>query len=421
MATLTAAEAAAFPAVQLFVERVTATVEDFNLNDSNAPLVAEICRKLDGLPLAIEFAAPRVAALGVEGLATRLDYSLPLLGARRGTTTRQRTMQAVVGWSYGLLSEEEQLFFRALGIFAGGFTADAAAAVAMHAARSRIDAIERLVDLAAKSLVVADVSGATSRFRLLDTTRAYASEKLDSGGEREQTARRHAEYYLTLLKRAEAEAPARPAAEWLADYAGEIGNLRAALDWAFSRAGDGSLGVALTTAAVPLWLRLSLLEECSSRVGQALGALATLSAPDPREEMRLHTALGASLPDAPQMAAAFARVLDIAEALDDWEYQLRALRGLYFHSVWTNQFRAALSYAHGSTTSPRAGRTRAIDWLANACSARQNFFWATLSERGAIWIKRSRGTRLPILGRLVFVSMMSFASKTTGKSRHAFS
>jgi hypothetical protein len=121
--------------------------------------------------------------------------------------------------------------------------------------------------------------------------------------------------------------------------------LRAALDWAFSRAGDGSLGAALTTAAVPLWLCLSLLEECGSRARQALGALETLGTSDPREDMRLHTALGASLPDAPEMEAAFTRVLDIAETLGDSEYQLRALRGLYYHSVWTNQFRPALSLA----------------------------------------------------------------------------
>ncbi len=132
---LTAAEAAAFPAVQLFVERVTAIVEDFALTDANAPLVVEICRRLDGLPLAIEFAAPRVEVLGVEGLAARLDDSLRLLGARRRTAMpRHRTMRAVVDWSYGLLSEDEQRFFRALGIFAGGFTVEAAAAVAMDAA-----------------------------------------------------------------------------------------------------------------------------------------------------------------------------------------------------------------------------------------------------------------------------------------------
>src|SRR5258708_27301722 len=125
--TLTAAEAATFPSVQLFVERATATVEDFALTDANALAVVEICRRLDGLPLAIEFAAPRVEVLGVEGLAVHLDDSLPLLGTRQRTARpRHRTMRAVADWSYGLLSGDEQRFFRTLGIFAGGFTVEAA-------------------------------------------------------------------------------------------------------------------------------------------------------------------------------------------------------------------------------------------------------------------------------------------------------
>jgi predicted ATPase/DNA-binding winged helix-turn-helix (wHTH) protein len=342
---LTAAEAVPFPAVQLFVERVSAIVEDFALTDANAPAVAEICRRLDGLPLAIELVAPRVEILGVEGLAARLDDSLQLLGARRRTTMpRQRTMRAVIDWSYGLLNGDEQLFFRALGIFKDVFTVEAAASVATDGADD-CDAIVRLADLVAKSLVVVDVSGTKPRFRLLETTRAYTIEMLDSSGERERIARRHAEYFLSLLKCSEAEAPTRPAAEWLADYAIAIDNLRAALDWAFSDAGDGSLGVTLTIAAVPLWLRLSLLEECGSRVRQALRALSTLGASNSREEMRLHAALGASLPSAPEMEASFTRVLDIAETLDDPEYQLRALRGLYFHNTRTTHYRAAFSFA----------------------------------------------------------------------------
>src|ERR1700722_12996199 len=168
---LTAAEAAASPAVQLFVERVTAIVEDFVLTDANAPAVAEICRRLDGLPLAIEFAAPRIEVLGVEGLAARLDDSLQLLGPRRRTTMpRHRTMRAVVDWSYGLLNEDEQSFFNALGIFAGGFTVEAAAAVVPDAAETPCSAIDYLAELVAKSLVVVDASGNQPRFRLLETT-----------------------------------------------------------------------------------------------------------------------------------------------------------------------------------------------------------------------------------------------------------
>src|SRR5713226_7770148 len=198
---LTAAEAAAFPAVQLFVERVTAIVENFALTDANAQPVVRICQRLDGLPLAIEFAAPRVAVLGVEGLAAGLDHSLPLLTARRRTTMpRHRTMRAVVDWSYGLLSEDEQRFFRALGTFAGGFTVEAAAAGAVDPADTPCEAIDRLADLVAKSLVVADVNGAKPRFRLLDTTRAYANEKVEGSGERDRIARRHAEHYRDVFE-----------------------------------------------------------------------------------------------------------------------------------------------------------------------------------------------------------------------------
>jgi predicted ATPase/DNA-binding winged helix-turn-helix (wHTH) protein len=343
---LTPADVAGFPAVQLFVERVTATVEDFTLTDANAPLVVEICRRLDGLPLAIEFAAPRVEVLGVEGLAARLDDSLPLLGARRrAATSRHHTMRAVIDWSYDLLSKDEQQFLRALGIFTGGFTVEAAAAVAVQASNTSIDPIDRLADLVAKSLVVVDVGGAHPRFRLLDTTRAYTIERLDANGEREPIARRHAEYYCKLFKRAEAEVAVRPSGEWLADYAQEIDNLRVGLDWAFSARGDGSIGVALTQAAIPLWIRLSLLEECHSRAKEALGVLGTGGTLDPREGMRLLAALGGPTLDTPEMGAAFTKVLEIAQSLGDIEYQLRAFRGLYYHHAATGRYCTALPFA----------------------------------------------------------------------------
>ena len=344
--TLTAAGAAAFPAVQLFVERVIAIAEDFVLTEANAPIVGEICRRLDGLPLAIEFVAPRVAALGVEGIAAVLDDSLPFLGApRRAAVPRHRTMRAVVDWSYGLLSEDEQRFFRALGIFAGGFTDEAAAAVAIGAAATGIDAIDRLANLVAKSLVVADVSGANPRFRLLDTTRAFAIEKLDESGDRQRIAGRYAAYHRDLFERAEGEVTARPAGEWLRDYAREIDNLRAALDWAFSAGGDRSIGVAMTVAALPLWMRLSLLEECRRRARQALGALEIMEDRDPREEMRLHAALGASTSEAAEMGAAFTKSLAIAETFADSEYRLRALSGLYFYHTGSGRYRTALPFA----------------------------------------------------------------------------
>ena len=263
---LTAAEAAAFPAVQLFVERATAIVEDFALTDANAQPVVEICRRLDGLPLAIEFAAPRVEVLGVAALAASLD-SLPLLGAQRRTAMlRHRTMRSVVDWSYGLLSEDEQRFFRALGIFAGAFTVNDAAVV-LDAVKTRIDAINSLADLVAKSLVVADVSGAQPRFRLLDTIRAYALEKVDESRERPTLASRHAGYYRDLLQRSGTSGEGRAADRPLID------DLRAALRWATSSAGDLRMSIELTTTAIPLWVDLSLMAECRRHVEEAIARL----------------------------------------------------------------------------------------------------------------------------------------------------
>jgi len=336
-------------AVALFVERAREVKAEFALTRENAPAVAEICIRLDGLPLAIELAAPRVEVLGVEGLAARLDDSL-LLGARRRTAMpRHRTMRAVVDWSYGLLSEDEQLFFRALGIFSGGFTVEAAAAVAIDSADARGDTIDRLAGLVAKSLVVADVSGAKPRFRLLDTTRAYAIEMLDESSERERIARRHAEYYRDLFERTERQAAVRPAGEWLADYAPEIDNLRAALDWALSQGGDGSIGVALTAAAVPLWFEMWLLEECRARAEQALSIVEREEDKDDDQRMRLYAAVALSQAFTTRSIrdtrATWVAALHIAQALKNTEYQLRALWGLWGTHVNRGEFKEGIAIA----------------------------------------------------------------------------
>ena len=347
---LTAAEAAAFPAVQLFVERVTASVEDFTLTDTNASLVVEICRKLDGLPLAIEFAAPRVEVLGVEGLAARLDDSLPLLkGWRRTATPRHRTMGAVLDWSYGLLNEDEQRFLRALGIFSGTLTVDAARAVAADSATKGADAINRLADLVAKSLVVADVSDTIPRFRLLETTRSYALEKLRETGEWQTHGRRHAEYLRDVMRQAEEEWETRSTLEWRDAYAPQIDDVRAALDWAFAPEGDAMVGVALTTAAVPLFCELWLLEECRARAERALAVLEQATTKDDHRRMQLYAAVASSqaytLVSARDTRSAWDATLEIADARDDSEYQLRALWGIWGTHVNRGEFKEGLAVA----------------------------------------------------------------------------
>jgi predicted ATPase/DNA-binding winged helix-turn-helix (wHTH) protein len=340
-AQLTAAEALTFSAVQLFVERAAASLDEFELTDENAPVVAEICRRLDGIALAVELAASRVDAFGVRDLAARLDDRFRLLTrGRRTSFPRHQTLSATLDWSYEFLSESERAILRRLGILAGSFESEAACAVAADAKIAALDVVDCVANLVAKSLVVADVGGARVRYRLLDTTRAYARAKLAESGELNEIARRHAEYFRGLFE---------TAADGLENDARNIDNVRAALDWAFSPGGDASIGVALTAAAVPLWMRLSLMEECSGRVERALAAFGTGAERDARREMQLHAALTASLMytkgAVAEVGAAGTRALEIAESLNDAEYQLRSLWGLWSFGINQSQQSDALALA----------------------------------------------------------------------------
>jgi predicted ATPase/DNA-binding winged helix-turn-helix (wHTH) protein len=338
-----------YGAVRLFVSRVRATEPHFAPNQRIAAVTAAICRRLDGIALAIELAAARAAALGVEGVAAHLDDLFHLLtGGRRTALPRHQTLRATLDWSYALLSERERVVFRRLSIFPDGFVLEAATAVAARAEIAS-DVVDCVSNLVAKSLVMIDVSGARVRYRLLETTRAYAREKLAESGELGQVARCHAEHYRDLFERAQVEWETRPTVEWLADYGRAIDDLRAGLDWSFSPHGDTSFGVALTVASVPLWLQLSLMEECRRQVERALSSLEPGSNRDPSHELQLYSALGASLMytkgPVPETAAAWTRTLEIAQTLDDTEYQLRALWGLFPYRIRSGEYRAALALA----------------------------------------------------------------------------
>ncbi len=337
--------------VRLFVERARAAEPHFALDRLVAGTIATICRRLDGIPLAIELAAARSAMLGVDQVAARLDDRFHILtGGRRTALPRQQTLRATVDWSYELLAESERVILRRLAIFAGAFSLEAAGAVAASHDLTAPQVIDGLFSLVTKSLVAAEVEDVRNRYRLLDTTRAYALEKLDESGERQWLARRHAEYYRSLFERGEAEWEARPTAESLIEYARDTDNLRAALDWAFSPEGNAAPGIALTAAAVPLWMQLSLLEECRRRVEQALAALTTLAEPDARQEMKLLAALGASRlytrGGVPEVASAWTKALELAKSLGDLEYQKRSLWGLWSFHVNGVDYRTALSLAH---------------------------------------------------------------------------
>lgn len=342
---LTLAEALTFPAVQLFVERATAGGARLQLTDRDAPAIADICRRLDGIALAIELAAGRVGAYGVAGTAALLDNRLKLLWqGRRTAPPRHQTLTSMLDWSYDLLTESERVILRRSSIFVGRFSPDGVAAVAADVQVDLERALDILGGLVEKSLVSVDNGGPTARYRLLDTTRAYAQEKLDEANERDATARRHAGYICNALDKQHRDGGPYTNAEY-------TGNVGAALKWSFSDTGDTMLGAALAAASAPTVMDPSLLRECQRRVEIALRTLDDADRGTPRE-MQLQAALGVSLMftrgNSPEVQVALRRSLALADELHDPLEQLRILTTLHLSLYQFGEFRESLSIAERS-------------------------------------------------------------------------
>jgi predicted ATPase/DNA-binding winged helix-turn-helix (wHTH) protein len=347
-ASLKAADALAFPSVQLFVERAAASGGDYELTDRDAPLVASICKRLDGIALAIEIAAGRVDAFGIAGLAALLDDRFQLLmQGRRTALPRHRTLSATLDWSYSHLPEAEGLVLRRLAVFAGPFTMESSTAVLTGSGIAPDQAVDAIANLVVKSLVFADTERTITLYRLLDTTRDYALFKLEESGERDRIARLHAGHYRAVLERAQASWEMRPALEWLERHRHLLDNARTALAWAFSGAGDAATGVALTIAAIPLWFQLSLISECAEHVERALASPAACRNGD--QDMRLHAARAWVLMQTkglvPETEAAWTQVLERSAQQGDVDHQLRALWGLWAVLLNRCDLRPALTLA----------------------------------------------------------------------------
>jgi predicted ATPase/DNA-binding winged helix-turn-helix (wHTH) protein len=345
---LDGAEALRFPALQLFVDRMAASHEEFELRDEDTSLVAEICRQLDGIPLAIELAAARVDLLGVRELSARLEQGLQVLkGGRRTVLPRHQTMRATLDWSYSLLSPPEQAAFSRLAIFAGGFSLAAAAAVVGDADLGGEEVVDLVLELATKSLVAADGDFLEPRFRLLATTRAYALEKARERAELDTLARRHATYFLTLFDSASRDAKFDQASAALAL---EFSNLRAALAWAFAAPGDLAVGIGLAAASVPLWVSTSMLGEWHVWAEKAIDSLDEVGSRDTPQEMTIRATQGMSFQlvrnRTSEAYAALTRALELAETLRDADYQLRILHTLWIYHMRMGELRTAIALAH---------------------------------------------------------------------------
>jgi predicted ATPase/class 3 adenylate cyclase len=252
--TLNAEHALQHGAIALFVDRAALADTRFILTDDNAPIVADICRRLDGIPLAIELAAARVKILSIPNLAQRLNERFKILtGGSRTALPRQKTLGALIDWSYDLLTAQEQMLFSRVGIFAGGFSLDASTAVCSGEDLDEIDILDLLSSLTDKSLVVADTAGEQERCHLLESTRAYALEKLTAAGAHERLAHRHAEYFRDRAQEADERFGTGSTAAWLASVEPELDNYRAVLEWALKDGHDMALGGAVAGALSSLW------------------------------------------------------------------------------------------------------------------------------------------------------------------------
>jgi predicted ATPase/DNA-binding winged helix-turn-helix (wHTH) protein len=309
-AKLSAAEVLAFPAVQLFVQRAARGGRRIEVSDDDAPVIGRLCRRLDGIALAIELAAGRVETLGVLDIAQRIDSQFALRWpGRRTAPQRHQTLNAALDWSHDLLSEIERKILRRLSIFSGNFTLEAAGAVA---GLDRLDhelmheAISGLFD---KSLASADITGPVTQYSLLDTTRTYAAARLAEAKETEIVSRRHAAFHRDILKAAYGTSD-KPAAN--------IENIRAAMQWAFSVNGDRELAIDLAAWSAPVWLGQAMLAECLSWMAKAQALIGADDNPTPQLLSIQHAVASAELFSSglsEQGAALWARTRDLAEQL----------------------------------------------------------------------------------------------------------
>lgn len=345
---LTAEAILSFPAARLFVDRAAASGASLDLCAADAQIVAGICRKLDGVALAIELAARRVESCGLPQTAGLLDQHLALeWPGLRTAPSRQKTLHATLDWSFGLLAGPEPVVLRRLATFVGPFTLDAALEVIAGADLDRPDIVGAIANLVNKSMLAAMPLGGAMHYRLLDTTRAYALEIPSDAAERTLLGLNHASHYRRWLERHGADWPAMSTGTERAPYFAALNNVRAALSWCFGAEGNAQVGVGLAAAAAPVFLALGLMSECHRWSQCAIAALDDSAGG--LDEMYLQAALGISCMyiygGRDEALAALSRSLEIAEALGNALGRLRILGELYMLHLRVGEFGTSLEYA----------------------------------------------------------------------------
>jgi predicted ATPase/DNA-binding winged helix-turn-helix (wHTH) protein len=347
-ASLDAKTALGYPAIELFVERARSSTESLVFRDEDVAPAVQICRQLDGLPLALELAAARIGNFGFARLADRLDDRFSVL--TRGLRTampRQKTLRATLDWSFELLTGREQVLLSRCGIFADAFTLETAAAVCLEPNESRQTLLDDFSSLADKSMLMVDTSADPVRYYLLESTKSYALEHLRTSCQFDIISLRRAQAMLELFTWARRQWTLQTARDWLQTLRHSIGDVRASLDWAFAESRNVELGSLLILEASQLWVGLGLIPEFFENAERALTALAEYSDHDKQIELRLSTAVGHAIyemgvrPDLrPTMMRSFESAFRLAKELGDAELEFRALISQSIGQVALGEYQA---------------------------------------------------------------------------------
>ncbi len=355
-----AAEALACSAVQLFVERASANLDSFRLSDEDAPVLADLCRRLGGIPLAIEVAAARLGQFGLRGLLAQVDAGfLHLRRGRRTGVSRHEALSAMLDWSHRLLSDAEQAILRRISVFRSPFTLRSAIRVAADEGLSESDVVNGLAGLRSKSLLNRVVLGDVVKHQMLEHTRAYALERLAESGDEDAVRRRHALLVGDLLAEAQRNWPLMPKRQWMTLHASLLPAIHTALQWAFSPTGDALIGATLTSISWPM-ARYLFMEDYEASLRRAIEALSLMNAPPLMLQVRLQLGMATHLQErlgtGAETRAAYDQAVELAKASMEPVHQIEALIG---------QVRDAM----GSQDAPRAVAIASrIKALAQACS-----------------------------------------------------
>jgi len=342
---LTAEQALAYPAVQLFVERARTSGVALELTANVTSVVTHICHQLDGNPLHIELLASKVASFGLDGTASLLDRGMHLsCQGIRNATPRHQTLEAVLDWSYHLLPEYERTVLRRLSVFVGSFSLEAALSVAADSTQDDATAIAALDSLVAKSLIGVETTAHRAAYRMLESTRAYATAKLNASGEAGLIAQRNALQMVRYLQQHAGQHATLSQLHPPSSQLDCLGNLRACYQWCFSGVGDAVLGARLCAAAMQFLIQLSLLGECLMWSESAISVISDRE-DYAREEMVLQEARAISAMftgASPEIVPlAIERGLVLAQRLGDRQHAMRLLTGLHLYYTHTNDLASA--------------------------------------------------------------------------------